>query len=130
MKYMFTPDMREGIISGIESELTEDFVQKVRGPTRQWIYLNDAIRVWPSEILEIKDGEFNPYDWNDYPAITPPENVLMRIDAGDAGKFCGYYRVFCDGPCWCHADGTIMPEALSRSVVRFRPWDDQEITSD
>ena len=76
----------------------------------------------PNEVEKFK--EYDPNEWNDYPTVTPPENVLMRIDAGDAGKFCGYYGVFGDGPCWVHQNGVIFPEATSKAVKRFRPWEE------
>lgn len=67
--------------------------------------------------------EYNPDDWNAYPEVTPPEGVLMRVETEGGRKFCGYYHTFAEGGCWCYEDGTVCPEALSKSVERYRPWE-------
>lgn len=67
--------------------------------------------------------EYNPNDWNNYPDVTPPEGVLMRIETKVGRKFCGYYHTFAEGGCWCYEDGTVCPEALSKSVERYRTWE-------
>lgn len=67
--------------------------------------------------------EYDPDDWNDFPDVTPPENVLMRVETTTGSKFCGYYHTFAEGGCWCYQDGTVCPEATSKSVKRFRPWE-------
>lgn len=67
--------------------------------------------------------EYTPKDWNNYPDVTPPEGVLMRVETGGGRKFCGYYHTFAEGGCWCYEDGTVCPEAISKSVERYRPWE-------
>ena len=73
------------------------------------------------EYEELK--EYNPNDWNSYPDVTPPEGVLMRIETEGGRKFCGYYHTFAEGGCWCYEDGTVCPEAISKSVKRYRSWE-------
>ena len=73
------------------------------------------------EYEELK--EYNPNDWNSYPDVTPPEGVLMRVEAEGVRKFCGYYHTFAEGGCWCYEDGTVCPEAISKSVKRYRTWE-------
>lgn len=73
------------------------------------------------EIEEVP--EYNPNNWNNYPDVTPPEGVLMRVETTTGSKFCGYYHTFAEGGCWCYEDGTVCPEALSKSVERYRPWE-------
>jgi hypothetical protein len=68
-------------------------------------------------------AKYNPNNWNNYPDVTPPEGVLMRIETKGGRKFCGYYHTFAEGGCWCYQDGTVCPEATSKSVKRFRPWE-------
>lgn len=68
-------------------------------------------------------AEYNPNDWNDFPDVTPPENVLMRVETTTGSKFCGYYHTFAEGGCWCYQDGTVCSEATSKSVERYRPWE-------
>lgn len=67
--------------------------------------------------------EYNPNDWNNFPEVQPPEGVLMRVETEGGRKFCGYYHTFAEGGCWCYEDGTVCPEALSKSVERYRPWE-------
>ena len=75
-----------------------------------------------NEVEEVP--EYDPHAWNNYPDVTPPEGVLMRIETKGGRKFCGYYHTFAEGGCWCYEDGTVCPEAISKSVGRFRPWED------
>lgn len=67
--------------------------------------------------------EYDPNDWNNFPEVTPPEGVLMRVETEGGRKFCGYYHTFAEGGCWCYEDGTVCPEAISKSVERYRPWE-------
>lgn len=83
-------------------------------------YGND-LWFWISELVKVK--EYDPDDWNEYPAVTPPEGVIMRIELKDGLKLGGYFKHFEDGDYWCNANGTVMPKSYSRDVVRFRPWD-------
>ena len=76
-------------------------------------------------VLHKEDFEavYNPDDWNNYPEVTPPEGVLMRVETEGGRKFCGYYHNFAEGGCWCYEDGTVCPEAISKSVNRYRSWE-------
>ena len=79
-------------------------------------------------VLILKDEfealpEYNPNYWNTFLDVTPPEDVLMRIETEGGRKFCGYYHSFAEGGCWCYEDGTICPEAISKPVERYRPWE-------
>lgn len=79
-------------------------------------------------VLILKDEfealpEYNPNYWNTFLDVTPPEDVLMRVETEGGRKFCGYYHSFAEGGCWCYEDGTICPEAISKSVERYRPWE-------
>lgn len=69
------------------------------------------------------EPEYDPNDWNVFPNVTPPEGVLMRVETKGGRKFCGYYHTFAEGGCWCYEDGTVCPEAISKSVERYRPWE-------
>mgnify|MGYP000430820191 CR=1 FL=1 len=81
-----------------------------------------AIITFKRKDLEIIDKYHQDF-WNAYPEVTPPEDVLMRVETGGGKKFCGYYHAFAEGGCWCYEDGTVCPEATSKSVKRFRPWE-------
>ena len=68
--------------------------------------------------------EYNPYGWNEYPDVTPPENVLMRIELED--EFKNVYHesgIFKNGLWYSEING--MPhEEHGIDVLRFRPWED------
>lgn len=81
-----------------------------------------AIITFKRKDLEIID-KYHPDFWNAYPEVTPPEDVLMRVETGGGKKFCGYYHTFAEGGCWCYEDGTVCPEAISKSVKRYRTWE-------
>lgn len=70
--------------------------------------------------------EYDPHKWNEYPEVTPPEGVLMRVECRDGRKACAKYRLFIEGGSWCDVNGGAWPEAYSQSVARFRPWGDPE----
>lgn len=67
--------------------------------------------------------EYDPNDWNNFPEVTPPEGVLMRVETKTGRNFCGYYHIYEEGGCWCYNDGILCPKAISESVTRFRPWE-------
>ena len=71
--------------------------------------------------------EYNPNDWNNYPEVTPPEGVRMRVEKkGNDGRTVRDCAVYKNGhwiydsaypekainPCWWMSD-----------VDRFRPWE-------
>ena len=70
--------------------------------------------------------EDDPHKWNEYPEVTPPEGVLMRVECRDGRKACAKYRLFIEGGSWCDINGGAWPEAYSQDVKRFRPWDEDE----
>ena len=67
--------------------------------------------------------EYNPHAWNEWPAVTPPEGKLMRVEFenkyGGKQKMCAN---FVDGD-WVGFDGYTFGEVDN---VRFRPWEDEE----
>lgn len=58
-KYAFTPEKREEIIDELESYLTDEFVREVQTQPRAWIYLCEAVRVYPSDIVELQNSAHN-----------------------------------------------------------------------
>lgn len=118
-KYAFTPDKREELIDGLEANLTEDFVRAAQRRNRAWINLNESVRVYPSEIIELQDGAYNPNGWNEYPEVTPPTGVWMRTERHTAEGVVRSCLIFSskDGGFW--HDGSDVHQC-----DRFRPWDD------
>lgn len=73
------------------------------------------------EVEDIPD--YNPNGWNEYPAVIPPEGVLMRVEAvGRSGVFrdCAIFK---DGVWQSDMDGEACGEFYAK-VKRFRPWED------
>lgn len=82
-----------------------------------------SITLYKSGIYE--QSEYNPNTWNEYPEVTPPEGVLMRVEAGATGdrrsiKSCA---VFVDGD-WCEPNSNRDPSLIKAWITRFRPWED------
>lgn len=69
---------------------------------------------------------YDPHAWNNFPEITPPEDVLMRVEIDANGillrncaAFSGAdWRITADGSA-IYSDGYILD-----NVKRFRPWED------
>lgn len=70
--------------------------------------------------------DYNPHEWNNYPEVTPPEGVLMRVEIDSNGilfRNCAIFsgadwRITSDGSA-VYADGYTLD-----NVKRFRPWED------
>lgn len=74
-------------------------------------------------IKEIEDiPEYNPKAWNEFPAVTPPEGVVMRV-ISICGQ-CAYREcaIFDKGAWKDERDGEPI-NLLLGEVKRFRPWD-------
>lgn len=63
--------------------------------------------------------EYNPNDWNNFPEVTPPRNVLMRCEWEDFSGNILHYAARFDGA-WRDDEGRIV------AADRFRPWNDEE----
>lgn len=74
-----------------------------------------------SDLEEIP--EYNPNDWNEFPAVTPPEGVVMRV-ISIFGQ-CAYREcaIFDEGAWKNERDGK-PTDFLLGAVKRFRPWSD------
>ena len=84
----------------------------------------DPVVEIPLSTLSVEHTGFYTTDWNDYPEVTPPEGILMRVEANGNRKFCAYFCHQEHGGVWCFENGTICPEELSIAIQRFRPWED------
>ena len=81
---------------------------------------NDTVSLWYDELEEVP--EYNRHDWNKFPAVKPPYNMMMRIEMYNGLGFAGFFKHFIEGDQWCYADGSPMPKAYSNNVKRYRPW--------
>lgn len=68
-----------------------------------------------------KTPEYTPNAWNEWPAVTPPEGPLMRLEYNDQigakRKACATYF---NGE-WISFDGF----KIEPRNARFRPWEDE-----
>lgn len=70
-----------------------------------------------------KIPEYNPKDWNEYPKVTPSENIPMRVETESGGYIYRECAIFNEGVWKCERDGNA-DEELYGHVKRFRPWED------
>ena len=74
---------------------------------------------WLDELEELE--AYNPHDWNKFPAVTPPENIPMRVETESGGYIYRECAIFNEGVWKCERDGEA-DEELYGHVKRFRPW--------
>ena len=71
---------------------------------------------------EAIEPDYDPHAWNEYPKVTPPENVWMRLEICPGSENSGRVGAkYVDGN-WLLDDGTI--ENFGDYPARFRPWED------
>ncbi len=75
---------------------------------------NDMMSFYCEELEEV--CEYNPKGWNEYPKVTPPEDVWMRVETT---RKVGAKAMFKNGY-WVEPDG----HYFVTGGGRFRPWED------
>lgn len=80
------------------------------------------MHVYDDELEELP--EYNPNGWNDYPKVTPPYDVMMRVETHTGQGYKLFYNHLGDGDFWCDPNFLVMSKAFSDDVTRFRPWED------
>ena len=68
-----------------------------------------------------KAPEYNPYAWNRFPDVTPPEGIQMRCITQTGMGFMLHYM---SGDWLDNRNDVYDEHGLDGSVVRFRPWED------
>lgn len=101
--------------------------------------LNEVVKSGVSSIsLTINDGkvaifldgrdlehlrDYNPNDWNAFPEITPPVDVVMQVEfrASSEGT-----KAYWDGTDWrrCRNKGFSWDPVIEKDIDRYRPWGD------
>lgn len=73
-----------------------------------------------------KVPEYNPHAWNEYPAVTPPDNVLMRLEFTETestGKPKRHHvAATFNGITWGTRDSSCASVVMTK--CRFRPWNE------
>ena len=68
--------------------------------------------------------EYDPNNWNNYPDVTPPEGVLMRVEFIYVGILRRNCAIFENGAWHITAEGKADYDHLTLDdVKRFRPWE-------
>lgn len=83
---------------------------------------NDTVSFWDDELEEVP--EYNRHDWNKFPAVKPPYNMMMRIKMKNGYLRAGYLKKFPDGDSWVNPNGVLMCNAENAEIELFRPWED------
>ena len=98
--------------------ITVHFSDKWNTYNRFTLYLND-------DDVELP---YNPKAWNNFPEVSPPQGVMMRVElsCNDIGDrlYGAYWNP--EANSWVFADGECMSEYENKCVVRFRLWDDPD----
>lgn len=69
-------------------------------------------------------AKYNPNNWNNYPDVTPPEGVLMRVEFIYDGILRRNCAIFENGAWHITAEGKADYDHLTLDdVKRFRPWE-------
>ena len=107
---------------GIKSTITVKF-----GPNTG--HIKGSFRCY-FEVDELINIGYDPHTWNEYPEVTPPEGVPMRVEIVVNGRRIGYFSVYKNG-IWTTGLGNrisiLNPSRMAShriSRFRFRPWED------
>ena len=78
-----------------------------------------AVRFGAKDFEEVP--EYNPNDWNEFPAVTPPEGVPMRVES--VWSQCAYREcAIFDKGAWKNERDGKPTDLLLGEVKHFRPW--------
>lgn len=80
---------------------------------------NGVVKVFLNSVSVEKCTRYDPNKWNDYPEVTPPEGILMRVET-DRFRDCAIFK---DG--YWHSELFGEPNGRFQAEVEcFRPWSD------
>lgn len=79
-----------------------------------------SLRVNPKDLEEIP--EYNPDTWNEYPKVTPPEGVLMRVETLCGNSTFRECAIF-DHGIWKEEKNGKPDDLVIGEIIRFKLWD-------
>ena len=87
------------------------------------VILDCFLDISTKEIEEAPD--YNPNAWNEYPDVTPPEGVWMRVDFEDGKGSKARYSKSGDEYFWFAGNGMAFSKnmLIANPINRFRPWE-------
>ena len=78
--------------------------------------------------IRTKEG-YDPHAWNNYPEVTPPEDISLRCEGHDRDPgrpFRAILRYLDGGFCFDSTDPRLYRSLFPGMVIdRFRPWDEE-----
>ena len=109
---------------GKHCESSGNFNFSVKLCRKGFCYYTDEMTFSKDELEEVH--EYNPKAWNEFPAVTPPDNVLMRLEFTEkdsTGKPKRHYvAATFNGITWGTRDS--YSASFKMTNCRFRPWED------
>lgn len=105
-----------------ENEEGEDLIGVDMEIYRSPCYITAQLQIEKTDIEKIVD--YDPHAWNNYPEVTPPHDVMMRIKMKNGYLRAGYLKKFPDGDSWVNPNGVLMCNAENAEIEFFRPWED------
>ena len=121
--YKFLDNLNDAVKEKIE-EFSSDFIEE--GDLITLMFCRDhQIELGELYFLfhELEEvPEYNPKAWNEFPAVKPPYDVMMRIKMKNGYLRAGYLKKFPDGDSWVNPNGVLMCNAENAEIELFRPW--------
>lgn len=132
-------ELTDGNFSGLLAEtMSEDngLSPHISVDCGEWInpHANEQLAIYRFRVYFRKDEievvhVYDPKAWNEYPAVTPPEGIWMRLEVNFEGEKSGCMAFFSEG-IWMDNWRKFDPQdKLHPRKIRFRPWDDDESES-
>ena len=111
-----------GFSSEFVASLTE--VEVVFQRISEEVILGCLMNFSSREIEAVPD--YNTNAWNEFPKVTPPEGVWMRVDFEDGRGSKARYSRSGDGYFWFAGNGMAFSKnmLIANPIRRFRPWED------
>lgn len=99
------------------------FIQVFFGPVAEPFGMSFTANFRLCDIEEVR--EYDPHKWSEYPEVTPPEGVWMRVEWREGVELrrgVARYVAWGDNKefVW------MSDKRIIREVDRFRPWDDPD----
>ena len=108
-----------------ENEEGEDLIGVDMEIYRSPRFITAQLQIEKTDIEKIAD--YNPNNWNNYPEVTPPEGVPMRVECFSLifRKLCRTCAIYFEGKWYGELDGEcncLLELGGMMKVKRFRPW--------
>ena len=122
-----------GFARDLQAACDEQFDDKfsyvrVRLTCARILYCDGSLDI-KKKAIRTKEG-YDPHAWNNYPEVTPPEDISLRCEGHDrdTGRpFRAILRYLDGGFCFDSTDPRFYRSLFPGMVIdRFRPWDEED----